>query len=328
MAASSSSIRRIEELFGQPRNNLLGQPVEVLLAECFREWHVQHRTSYLAHPKKKRKRDRLEILGRHHNGTEIPLALRLRSLETEAGPHLAIFFRDQTLRTRARKALKQAEERYRGIFENALEGIFQTTPQGQFITVNPALARILGYASAEELITVTDGQGWHLFVQPEFRSEFRRLLEAQGIVRGYDFQVSHKDGGLIWLSLSARAVRDGNGVLLAMEGMVEDITERKRLEEQLRQAQKMEAVGRLAGGVAHDFNNLLTVIIGYSELLLGRAAARRPAPASCSQEIQQGRRAGRRADPPAAGLQPQADAQPRVLDLNAVVADWRRCCAA
>ena len=136
-----------------------------------------------------------------------------------------------------------------------------------------------------------------------------------------------KDGTPFWNELVVTPVRDGAGVTHFV-GVQTDVTARKKLEEQFRQAQKMEAVGRLAGGVAHDFNNLLTVINGYSELLLDR----RCRPADPRRELVErdppGRRAGGRADPPAPRLQPQAGAvAPRVLDLNAVVARRRADCS-
>ncbi|MBI3411063.1 MAG: PAS domain S-box protein [Planctomycetes bacterium] len=298
-----------------------------------------------------------------------------------------------TERHRAEEALQASEAKYRAIFDNAVEGLFQTTPSGTFLSLNPALARIYGFESPEEVIAHFEDIGHQLYVDPHRRQEFVRQIDAHGAVKGFEFEIWRKDGTRAWVAESTRAVRDVAGNLLWYEGTVEDITERKRaeralveshsvlnaviegasdaifvkdlqgryvminaagarfigkpveaiignddralftpdtacilmerdrqvlaagesrtfeetataagvtrtylsckgvyrdahdkviglvgiardvtelkrLEEQFRQAQKMEAVGRLAGGLAHDFNNLLTVINGYSALVL------------------------------------------------------------
>jgi two-component system sensor histidine kinase/response regulator len=126
-----------------------------------------------------------------------------------------------------------SDQMYRSIFENALEGIFQTTPAGQYLNVNPALAKIYGYASTEELVrglTAIDNQ---LYVDPRRRPEFVAEMSAHAEVHGFESQVYRKDGSIIWISENARAVLGPQGELQYYEGMVEDITERKRLENQL-----------------------------------------------------------------------------------------------
>ena len=298
------------------------------------------------------------------------------------------------------EALKRKLRKYESTVEHASEGIFQSTPQGAFIDANPALARLFGYASREELMASVDDIPRKLYVNPERRREFIRLLEQEETVTGFEAEARTKDGSVVWVSANARAVRDETGALLYYEGSAADITERKRagealasernmlrtlidslpdsifvkdacsryilsnaahtrslgftspgeiegktafdffskeraerfiaddhhvlttgepilnreevrlgseqkqtwvlttklplhgpkgditglvcissdiserkdLEEKLRQSQKMAAVGRLAGVVAHDFNNILTSIIGFGELLLGNAA--------------------------------------------------------
>jgi PAS domain S-box-containing protein len=142
---------------------------------------------------------------------------------------------------RAEEALRQAEERYRSIFENAVEGIFQTTPDGRFLTANPALARMLGFASAAELTAAVSDIGRELYASPEARAEFRRTLEQQGWVRGFECEARRRDGGLFWVSLSGRAVRDAAGQLRHFEGIIEDITKRKEAEAALLQRVTQQA---------------------------------------------------------------------------------------
>jgi two-component system cell cycle sensor histidine kinase/response regulator CckA len=346
------------------------------------------------------------------------------------------------------KQVREAEENYRSIFENAGEGIFRTSPTGQFITANPAMAQILGYESPEALVAEIADVRQELYADSSSQSDWeRRLQEGERIV-GFEAQYRRKDGTFVWLSESARGVFDESGAVLYYEGIAEDInqrkgaeaalreseeryrdlvenahdiiyshdlqgrytsinkageqitgytreealaldlnttvapeyiektremlrkklagekvtayemdliakdghritveantklvfqngvpvgvqgiardvTERKHLEEQLRQSQKMEAIGQLAGGVAHDFNNLLTAINGYSSLALQRIDDNHPLK-SYLEEI---KKAGDRA----ANLTRQLLAfgrkqilQPLAINLNDVVADMNK----
>ncbi|CAD5957488.1 transporter substrate-binding protein [Planktothrix agardhii] len=143
---------------------------------------------------------------------------------------------DITERKQAEEALKQAEANYRSIFENAVEGIFQTTPTGIYLSANPALARIYGYQSPEELIqNITNIQD-QLYVQPQRRQQFVKLLAEQGAIVGFESQIRRLDGQLTWISENAFAVRDEAGNLLHYEGTVEDINERKQAEAALQRA--------------------------------------------------------------------------------------------
>jgi len=178
-------------------------------------------------------------------------------------------------RRRAQKAQKEAENRYRSLFENAVEGIFRSTPQGRFVSVNPALAHIFGYDSPQDLMCGVTDIRKQLYVDPASREKLLSELKAKGTVSGFETQHYCRDGSTIWVSIHARAVFGEDGNLEFLEGMLTDITARKRaekdkarLEEQLRHSQKMEAVGTLAGGIAHDFNNLLQAISGNVEILL------------------------------------------------------------
>lgn len=147
-------------------------------------------------------------------------------------------FRDITQRLEAEAALRQAEENFRSIFENATEGIYQTTPEGRYLSANPALAYIYGYASPAELIEQTDNITRQIYVDPDRRAEFVRLIEQEGKVLGFESQVYRRDGAILWVSENARVVRDAAGTLLYYEGTVEDITEHKLSQEALRYQQE------------------------------------------------------------------------------------------
>jgi PAS domain S-box-containing protein len=132
------------------------------------------------------------------------------------------------------ESLRIAEENYRSIFENALEGIFQSSPSGKFIRANRALADIYGYDSPAEMIESITDISEQLYVDPEKRAEFRNQLEQHGAIEGFEHRCYCKDSSIIWTQLDARVVKDNSGNVLYYEGMVQDITERKRQEAELR----------------------------------------------------------------------------------------------
>lgn len=186
----------------------------------------------------------------------------------------------------AHAALRAAEEKYRSIVEQAVEGIFQSTPEGRYLSANPALARIYGYSSPEELIQSIKDIRHQMYVDPDVRSQFIERLLQEGSIAGFEAQVYRKDGQVIWISQSARVVRKAPDMPCYYEGTVEDITLRKHADEQrlelerrLQEVQKFESLGVLAGGIAHDFNNLLGAILGNATLALEElppASAARP----------------------------------------------------
>jgi PAS domain S-box-containing protein len=250
-----------------------------------------------------------------------------RRVPVEVNTHLVALDGSQTLISSVRDISdrKETERRYHDIFDGASEGIFRTLPEGKLVAVNSAFARMLGYESPAEIASATTDAARQLWLEPGARDRCTRSLEEQGSIQGFECQARRRDGSPIWVSINGRKVCGEDGRTLYYDGFVVDITERKKaeadkakLEEQFRQAQKLESIGRLAGGVAHDFNNLLTVINGYSGFLLkGLKAGDRLR--SYATEIQT---AGERA----ASLTRQLLAfsrkqmvEPRVLDLNTAI---------
>jgi len=227
---------------------------------------------------------------------------------------------DITERKRAEESLQQSEARYRSVVEGSLHGIL--IKQGPRIEyANPACLRVFGYADAEELVA----QPWDAIVAPEDLTALWQRAEA--CVRGEPvdphpgWQGVRKDGKRIWIeSTISRIWWRGQDAVLCF---LADITEKKHLEEQFRQAQKMEAIGRLAGGVAHDFNNLLTIINGYGELVLTSLPSGDPTWEPVREMVAAGERA--------AGLTRQllafsrkAIVEPIVFELGTVVGNVER----
>ncbi|QLE59532.1 PAS domain-containing sensor histidine kinase [Nostoc sp. TCL26-01] len=134
----------------------------------------------------------------------------------------------------ANNKLRLAEAKYRSIFENAIEGIFQSSPDGRYITANPALARIYGYTYPEEVTANFTDIEHQLYVDPKRRREFIRLIEQDGFVSEFESQIYRQDGSIVWIVEKAYAVRDEQGNLLYYEGLIEDITQRKQAQEALR----------------------------------------------------------------------------------------------
>ncbi len=163
--------------------------------------------------------------------------------------------RDVTERKRAEEALGKAEEKYRSIFENSVEGIYQTTPQGQYLAANPALARMFGYNSPEELLAGSTDLNRQFYVEIGRRDEFRRLLEENQTITDFESEIYCKDGSTLWISESARAIHDDHGTLLYYEGITEDVTKRKQAEERIqRQLEHLTALTLIDQAISASFD--------------------------------------------------------------------------
>jgi len=189
------------------------------------------------------------------------------------------FIEDVTAQRTTLEVLEQTELRYRSIFEHACEGIFQTSNTGQYLAANPALAKIYGYATPQELMTKLVDIGRHLYVDASRREAFQRLMQNHGEVFNFESEVYRQDGARIWISENAHSVRDPQGELICYEGTVQDISERKRHQEQLeRQANHDLLTGlpnrtllgdRIEQGIAHAAR---MGYVGWVEFVLAVAA--------------------------------------------------------
>ena len=161
--------------------------------------------------------------------------------------------RDISDRRKMENTLREAERRYREIFDEAIVGMFQSAPEGRLLSVNPAMVRICGYDSPEEMVASITDISRQFYVNSKRREEAMLVMDKLGGVKNFEFEAFRKDGSKIWVTMSSRAVRQ-NGVVASYEGMIEDITESKLMRSQLFQAQKLESVGQLAAGIAHEIN--------------------------------------------------------------------------
>lgn len=173
--------------------------------------------------------------------------------------------RDITERKKAELARKVLEEKYSRLFEESKTAIFITSSNGKFIDVNPAGVELLGYSSKEELLQKSYLE--HCST-PEGIESRQRILEEKGHLEDFELKLRRKDGSEIIVLETTSPVKNSDGKILAYRGILRDITAYKKMEAQIIQSQKLEAIGRLAGGIAHDFNNLLTAIMGNAEMLL------------------------------------------------------------
>jgi len=310
-----------ERTFGYLSKDAIGKEMaELIIPPSLRRQHRRGLERYLATGHGPVLGNRLELSAMRADGSEFPIELAINRIESQGLPMFTGYIRDITERQRAELALRESEERYRDLVENAHDIIYEHDLDGNYTSTNKAGEQITGYSLAETL-ELNLAQT----VAPEYmekaRQMFRRKLAGE-MITAYELEIITKRGKRVAVEVNTRLVYQ-NGKPVGVQGIARDVTERKQLEERLRQSQKLEAIGQLAGGVAHDFNNLLTVIGGYSSILLGKLPQDSPHRSS----IEEIKKAGDRAS----GLTRQLLAfsrkqilQPKVLDLNVVVTDLEK----
>jgi PAS domain S-box-containing protein len=302
-----------EKQFGYRRDELLGQKVTNIIPEGFAERLLTHGTGNAGDPVVPQMGTGIELYGRRKNGSDFPIEIMQSPLDGADGILVTAAIRDITERKRREDDLS----RLAAVVENSDDAIIGMTPDGIITNWNNSAQRIYGYSAAQIV-----GKSTSILIPPDYFSENTEMMEK--IKRGKKMERTdatrvRKDGKTVHVALVDTPIKNAEGQVLGISTVARDLTESRNLEEMLRQSQKMEAVGQLAGGVAHDFNNLLGVILGYTEFLLDRLG---PDDAQ-RKDVEQIQKAGTRA----ALLTRQLLAysrkqvlQPKVLDLNSVVA--------
>ena len=302
-----------ERRFGYRRDELIGQKVKDIIPDGFAERLIADGTRSAAEALAQQIGTGIELTGRRKNGSEFPIEMMLSPLDGVEGILVTAAIRDITERKRREYDLS----RLAAVVESSHDAIVGLTPEGIILTWNYGAARIYGYTAGE-----ARGRSIQFLTPEEIPIEKPSLLEK--VRRGetlehYEAVRVRKDGTRIHISLTLSPIKDADGKVVGISSVARDVTESKNLEEMYRQAQKMEAVGQLAGGVAHDFNNLLGVILGYTGLLLERLEPGDAEFKSISEIQKAGDRAALLTNQLLAFSRKQV-LQPKILDLNTVVA--------
>jgi two-component system, cell cycle sensor histidine kinase and response regulator CckA len=307
-----------QAMFGYESGELLGQSIETLIAPA--ERHAESR--WIADSVSRGKTITVETQRKRQDGTWIEVSILSAPLIVE-GKHVGSYAIYRDISESSQEALnsERSEARYRSLVQSSAYGIYRSSAEGKFLHVNPALIAMLGYESADEVIQLDPRRD--LFVNAEEQARLIEEFRRTGRMDGVEVRWKRKNGSAITVRLSGKTVSGSDEASDAMEAIAEDVTERRALEEQFRQAQKMEAVGRLAGGVAHDFNNLLMVISGYAEVILEGLDAAHPLH-SKARAIQQASDRATTLTRQLLAFSRKQLLELKVVDVNAIIEDMER----
>jgi hypothetical protein len=317
-----------QELFGYGRDELMGQKIEMLVPDRYRRQHQHHRKNFAEVPKTRRMGADLDLYGRRRNGSEFPVEISLSPVSTERGTFVLSAIRDISDRKRIAEELRRVNEelhrktaeqlgeyraRLASIIDSSEDAILSKDLNGIITSWNRGAEHIYGYTHEEAI-----GKHISLLTPSDRTGEIPEILGKIGRGETVDHHESvrvTKDGRQLNVSISVSPLRDTTDKIVGASVIARDITAQKRSEGQLRQAQKMEAIGRLAGGVAHDFNNILGIINACTEFLRDRID---PAaePSLYVENIKKASDRGRALTKQLLAFSRTSAIQPRVLDLN------------
>jgi PAS domain S-box-containing protein len=230
-----------KEIFGYESEETVGQPLTLLMPERYRLAHQHGLKRYGTTGETRILGETVELSGLRKTGEEFPLELTLSAWKEEDRLFFSGIIRDISQRKKAEEALRHSEEKYRAIFNQAVEGIYQATPAGTFLNVNAALSHLLGYDSPQALMETVKDIGRQLYVEPSRREEFCRLLEQQDVMTDFESQVYRADGTPIWISENARVIRNAEGGVQWYQGFLVDVSGRKQAEELLERQNRLQA---------------------------------------------------------------------------------------
>jgi len=317
-----------QALFGYTRDELIGQKVELLVPESYRSRHHHHRQSFAETPKTRRMGADLDLYGRRRNGSEFPVEISLSPVSTDKGIFVFSAIRDISDRKRIAEELRRANEElhrrtaeqlgeYRSrlalIIDSSEDAIIGKDLDGIITSWNKGAERIYGYTPEEAV-------GKHISIlapsdRPDEIPEILQKIARGESIEHYESARVTKSGQRLDVSISVSPLRNARGDVIGASAIARDITAQRRAESQLNQSQKMEAIGRLAGGVAHDFNNILGIVNACAEFLRDRIDPKADS-AHYVDNIKKATERGSSLTRQLLTFSRSSSVQPRLLDLN------------